>query len=225
MPEHSIEGFDPGGFDDVAFPLALARGSEGGPEFSTAIVETASGREQRNQNRAAARLRFNAARGLRSAADRDLLMDFFYARRGRARAFPLRDWADYKSCPTTQAVSPTDQLLGHGDGVRRRFALVKRYGAGAASYQRRITLPQVDSLRVALDGVEVDGAEVTAGWSVDRLAGELVFDSAPAAGVELRAGFIFDVPVRFDSDRLEVSWLAPGGHEVAEVPLVEVILS
>lgn len=215
MTEQELEGFD-----DVAFPLALARGSEGGPEFSTAIVETASGREQRNQNRAAARLRFNAARGLRSAADRDLLLDFFYARRGRARAFPLRDWADYKSCPTTQAVSPTDQLLGHGDGVRRRFPLVKRYGAGAGSYLRRITLPVAGSLRATLDGVEVTG-----GWQVERLAAELVFDSAPAEGVELRAGFIFDVPVRFDSDRLDIAWLAPGGHEIAEVPLVEVILS
>lgn len=215
MPEASLEGFD-----DVAFPLALARGSEGGPEFSTAIVETASGREQRNQNRAAARLRFNAARGVRSAADRDLLLDFFYARRGRARAFPLRDWADYKSCPAAQAVSPTDQLLGHGDGVRRRFPLVKRYGAGTGSYLRRITLPLVDSLRVVLEGFEVTG-----GWTVDRQAAELVFDSAPAEGVELRAGFLFDVPVRFDSDRLEVAWLAPGGHEIAEVPLVEVILS
>lgn len=220
MPEHGIEGFD-----DVAFPLALARGSQGGPEFSTAIVETASGREQRNQNRAAARLRFNAARGVRSAADRDLLLDFFYARRGRARAFPLRDWADYKSCSAAQAVQATDQLLGHGDGVRRRFSLVKRYGAGVGSYLRHITLPLADSLRVALDGVEVDGSEVTGGWTVDRLAAELVFDSAPAEGVELRAGFLFDVPVRFDSDRLDIAWLAPGGHEIAEVPLVEVILS
>lgn len=215
MPESAIEGFD-----DIAFPLALARGSQGGPEFSTAIVETASGREQRNQNRAAARLRFNAARGLRSAADRDALLDFFYARRGRARAFPLRDWADYKSGPASQAVTATDQLLGLGDGVQRRFALVKRYGSGATGYLRRITLPQADSLRVALDGVEV-----TDGWSVARLAAELVFDTAPPAGVAVTAGFHFDVPVRFDSDRLEVSWLAPGGHEVPEVPLVEVILS
>src|SRR5690625_717135 len=79
------------GFDDVPFPLALSRRSAGGPEFRTSIVETASGREYRNQEWAAARLRFDAARGVRSVAERDLLLAFFYARRGRARAFPLRD--------------------------------------------------------------------------------------------------------------------------------------
>lgn len=205
------------GFDDQPFPLAPARGSAGGPEFRTSVVETASGREYRNQEWAAARLRFDVARSLRSAADRDRLLAFFYARRGRARAFPLRDWADFKSGAPEAEPEPGDQVLGQGDGQRSAFQLVKWYGSGPGAYARRITKPVAGSVRVALDGIEQ-----AAGWSAERLTGVVTFAAAPAPGVTVSAGFLFDVPVRFELDRLEVAWLAPGGQEIGEVPLVEV---
>ena len=45
---------------------------------------------------------------------------------------------------------------------------------------------------------------------------------APGAGVEVRAGFLFDVPVRFESDRLDVTGANFAAGEAPSVPLVEV---
>lgn len=205
------------GFDDTPFPLVLARGSSGGPEFRTSIVETASGREYRNQEWAAARLRFDAARGLRTTAERDLLLDFFYARRGRARAFPLRDWSDYSSAGSAGTPDPGDQVLGEGDGEAAAFQLIKWYGAAGSTYARRIVLPVSGSVAVALDGVEQ-----LSGWSVSRPGGVVTFAAAPAAGVAVSAGFLFDVAVRFDVDHLDIGWLSAAAHEPGEIPLVEV---
>ena len=40
------------------------------------------------------------------------------------------------------------------------------------------------------------------GWTVDTTTGVVTFTAAPAGGVIVRAGFEFDVPVRFDTDKL-----------------------
>lgn len=204
-------------FDDVPFPLVLARRSAAGPEFRTTIVETASGREYRNQEWAEARLRFDAARGVRSVPERDQLLDFFYARRGRARAFPLRDFTDFSSNGSSGEPDPGDQVLGEGNGLDAAFQLIKWYGTGPGAYLRRILLPVAESVRVALDGVEQ-----ASGWSVSRPGGIVTFDAPPSAGVVVSAGFLFDVPVRFDTDRIELQWLSPTAEELSEVPLVEV---
>lgn len=106
-------------------------------------------------------------------------------------------------------------MLGSGDGSRRRFALVKRYGAGAAVQERAIRLPVAGSVRVSVNGME------TAAFSLTD-DGEVLMDAAPAAGAAVRAGFLFDVPVRFAEDRLEASRATFLAGEMASVPLVEV---
>lgn len=93
---------------------------------------------------------------------------------------------------------------------------MKRYGSGGASWDRAITKPVEDAVLVAIDG------EMTTAFEVDWVTGMITFDAAPADGVVLTAGFEFDVPVRFDADRLDV---ALEGHDAARVmraPLVEI---
>jgi uncharacterized protein (TIGR02217 family) len=70
--------------------------------------------------------------------------------------------------------------------------------------------------------VALDGAEQAGGWSVDAATGIVSFDVAPAPGVAVTAGFEFDVPVRFDADRLEVSVSGFEAGEVPSVPVVEI---
>ncbi len=106
-------------------------------------------------------------------------------------------------------------MLGVGDGTRRQFALVKRYGAGDAEQVRSIRLPVEGSVRVSVDGLETAAFLVTA-------TGEILLDAAPARGVAVRAGFLFDVPVRFAEDRLEVSRATFLAGEMTSVLLVEV---
>jgi uncharacterized protein (TIGR02217 family) len=211
-----IEEDDVQAFDDVSFPIAIGRAASVTPGFSTAIVTTASGYEQRNIDWASARMRFDAGPGVRSEADLQALIAFFRARRGAARGFRFRDPLDHSSCGMTGEPTPLDQPLGTGDGVRTAFALVKFYGEGAEAERRRITRPEAGSIRVAVDGVTLSG-----GWSLGAL-GTIEFAEAPAAGAEVTAGFRFDVPVRFAEDSLSVDagpWLA---GDAASVPLVEI---
>ena len=202
-------------FDDVAFPLAIGRSASVEPGFSTAVVTTASGHEQRNADWASARMRYDAGPGVRSEPDVQTLIAFFRARRGAAKAFRFRDPYDDSSNAMTGTPTALDQLLGTGNGVATRFDLIKRYGSGADAELRAITRPQPASVRVA-----VAGSEITTGWTLD--GGTIVFAAAPAIGVEVRAGYRFDVPVRFAEDRLAVSAATFAAGEVANVPLIEV---
>lgn len=202
-------------FDAVDFPLAIGREAMVATEFSTQIVSSPSGHEQRATEWAEARMRYDAGPGVRSEADVRVLVDFFRARRGAARAFRFRDPFDGSSAVDGGLPAAGDQALGVGDGVRRQFALVKRYGAGAAQQLRGIRLPVEGSVRVSVDGLETAAFLMT-----DE--GEVLLDVAPAVGVAVRAGFLFDVPVRFADDRLEVSRATFLAGEMASVPLVEV---
>lgn len=203
-------------FDDVPYPLALGRDATVIPEFSTSVAVTASGFERRNSLWSNARLRFDVGPGIRSEAELGLLIAFFRARRGAARGFRLRDPSDFSSNGMTGTPAMTDQLLGTGNGLTASFPLLKRYGEGAAEQLRRITRPVTGSVLVS-----VDGLAVTSGWTLD--AGGIVrFTAPPAAGMVVRAGFQFDVPVRFAEDRLEVAGAVFAAGEAPSVPVIEI---
>lgn len=202
-------------FDAVDFPLAIGREALSITEFSTQVVSSPSGHEQRASEWAEARMRYDAGPGVRSEGDVRALAEFFRARRGAARAFRFRDPFDHGSAADGGLPAADDQILGTGDGSRRQFALVKHYGSGDAVQLRAIRLPVAGSVRVSVDGVET-GAFVVTG------EGEVLLDVAPAAGIAVRAGFRFDVPVRFAEDRLDVSRATFLAGELASVPLVEV---
>jgi uncharacterized protein (TIGR02217 family) len=203
-------------FDDVNFPLAIGRNAQVSPGFSTAIVTTASGHEQRNMDWASARLHFDAGPGVRSDADLQTLIAFFRARRGAAKAFRFRDPYDHSSNGMTGTPIATDQLLGTGDGVRTRFALMKTYGTGAEAERRPITRPVPGTVVVA-----VNGTLMPTGWS--QLAGGVIsFVLPPATGATVTAGFQFDVPVRFAEDSLEIDAVTFAAGEAVSVPLIEV---
>ncbi len=211
------------GFHDVRFPTAVSFGATGGPERRNEIVTLTSGHEKRNARFAQSRHRYDAGTGVRSLADLYEIVDFFEARRGSLHAFRFRDPFDMKSCRGDLTPSAADQLLGTGDGGRTRFALVKRYGDGAGAYARPIRKPVLPSLLVAVAGVTVASP---AAYSFDGATGEIVFapSAMPAAGQAVTAGFEFDVPVRFDTERLEVGISAFKAGKIPSIPLIEVQL-
>ena len=200
-------------FHEVRFPTNLSRGALGGPERRTEIVTLASGAEERNTPWAHSRRRYDAGLGMRSLDDVETLVAFFEARRGQLHGFRWRDWADWRSCVPSGAVTPVDQEIGRGDGVRRVFDLVKSYVSGGHGYLRPITKPSPGTVRVAVDGVEVTAAVE---------GGSVTLDTAPGDGAVVTAGFEFDVPVRFDTDRIQVSVAGFEAGEIPSVPVVEV---
>ena len=201
-------------FDDVAYPLPLGRETAIAPEFSTQIMTTASGHERRNSLWADARLRFDVGPGIRSEAELGTLLAFFRARRGAARGFRLADPSDFSSHAMTGTPGPMDQVLGTGDGARSTFGLVKAYGSEPDAQLRRITRPRPGTVRVSVDGVETSAFSLGAGGAVNLVA-------AAPTGAVVRAGFLFDVPVRFAEDRLDISGIAFAAGEAPSVPLIE----
>jgi uncharacterized protein (TIGR02217 family) len=198
-------------FADVPFPIAIGQEASVSPSFSTNVVTSASGHEYRNANWSEARLRFDAGPGVRGERELATLIDFFRARRGRAVGFRFRDPFDFSSASDGAAVSANDQPLGFGDGARTRFALRKLYGEA----ERRISRPVAGSVRVAVAGVER-----VSGWTLT--SGAVEFDVAPAAGATIGAGFLFDVPVRFAEDRIDINRVSFAAGEAPSVPLIEV---
>lgn len=206
-------------FHDIRFPASLSFGALGGPERRTEIVALANGFEERNSPWAQSRRRYDAGLGMRSLDDLAEAVAFFEARQGQLYGFRWKDWIDYKSCAPSERPGPYDQLIATGDDERTVFELVKLYTSGGHSHRRRISKPIAPSVSIALDGDELVEGE---GFSVDYATGLVSFPDAPPLGAPITAGFEFDVPVRFDTDRIAVSYAGFEAGEIPAIPVVEV---
>lgn len=198
-------------FVETRFPTDIAFGSSGGPEYNTDIVITQGGYEQRNVNWSQARARYNVAHGIKTQAQLDTLIAFFRARKGRADGFRFKDWLDYKT---------TGQLIGTGNGVLTQFQLIKTYTSGSVTETRTITKPIAGTINIYLNAV----LQNTSSYTVSTVNGQLTFNSAPGNGVAITADFEFDVPARFDTDRLSATLDAYGSSSWNEIPIVELKL-
>jgi len=222
-------------FHDVRFPDNISRGARGGPERRTQIVTLAGGHEERNASWADSRHSYDVSYGIRRADDLATVKAFFEARLGRLHGFRFKDWADYKSCPPSQAVSPLDQVLGTYAGGAASFPLVKRYSSGSSTYARRIVKAVPGTVVVAVNGAALAPAE----FEVDYNTGVVTLDNSSAGlladfaannyavptvwpGSEVTAGFEFDVPVRFESDRLDVTLDIERLGSISSIPLIEI---
>jgi uncharacterized protein (TIGR02217 family) len=205
-------------FHNVSFPLKLARGAVGGPERVTEVFELGDGREARNTAFAVSRRRWEVGSAIRSLDELAQITAFFEARRGRLFAFRFRDPADFKSSNPSSPITPNDQVIGVGDGSTKAFQLIKTYGDTAGSYVRVISKPVSGSVRLSKGGTEL----AASGFSVDGATGIVTLTVAPLANVEVRAGFSFDTPARFDTDRLDVALDAFDAGRVVSLSLVEV---
>ncbi len=206
-------------FHEVRFPANLSFGAIGGPERRTEVVTLANGFEERNTPWAHSRRRYDAGMGLRSLDDVEQLVSFFEARQGQLFAFRWKDWGDYKSsCPSEDA-SSQDQIIFTGDETTRKVQLIKTYVSGRQSYERPIRKPVEGTVRISVGGDEKqDGIDYT----VDVKTGIVTFTHPPDLGAIVRAGYEFDVPVRFDSDRIATAVASFQAGQAPSVPVVEV---
>ena len=208
-------------FHEVRYPVGLSIGSSGGPERRTEIVTLVNGFEERNSPWAHSRRRYDAGAGMRSLDDFAALIAFFEARRGQLHGFRWKDWADYKTCLPSQSVSALDQEIGVGDGLTTVFQLRKTYTSGGSAYTRDLVKPVAGSVKVAVAGVV---QTLPAEFTVEEARGIVTLNLPPALGAVVTAGCEFDVPVRFDTDRISASIASFQAGEVPAVPVIEVRL-
>lgn len=207
------------GFHEVRFPADLSFGSVGGPERRTEIVTLANGFEERNTPWKHARRRYDAGVSMRSLNDVEALIAFFEARQGQLYGFRWKDWSDYKSCLVNDEPGFDDQVFGVGDGTTSEFQICKCYVSGDQSYSRPITKPVLGTVLI---GVQGDPLTETVHYDVDYTTGIVTFSEIPDIGAEITTGYEFDVPVRFDTDRIQTSVASFKAGDVPNVPIVEV---
>lgn len=195
-------------FCEVQMPTGISRGAIGGPIFSNIIITSASGSEQRIAQWSNGRRKWNVAHALRSNTQRNLLIEFFTARRGMFEGFRFKDWSDFKITFN----NPEDMELI----TSTTFQLVKRYTSGGVTIVRNITKPVADTLRV-WNGL----TEITTDFSYNTTTGIVTFDVAP---VYLpAASFEFDVPARFNTDEMNWSQDETTFGSWNDVPIIEIL--
>lgn len=195
-------------FDEVRFPEDISYGSSGGANFNTTVLILSSGHEQRNVNWSDVKSEFDVGFGIKDISQMDEIIAFFYARQGRARGFRYKDWADYKI---------TNQSIGIGDGVTTIFQIYKRYTSGLINYDRTITKIVSGSVAFTVDGNVPDSN------TVDLNLGTITFNTAPSIGEDIFITSLeFDVPVRFDTDKIDISQDFFQTQTWSSIPLVEV---
>jgi uncharacterized protein (TIGR02217 family) len=204
-------------FHEVRFPTDIAFGSRGGPKRKTIIATSGSGYEHRNSQWADSKREYNAGYGVKDIDDIHTVVEFFEERRGMLHGFRWKDKFDYKSCAPKQTPAFDDVEIGTGDGSETAFQLKKIYGSVYAPYSRDITKPVSGTVLIG-----VNGSAVTSGWSVNLTTGVITFDSPPTNGHAITAGFEFDVPVRFNTDYLEIDLAAFAAGNIPDIPIVEI---
>lgn len=208
-------------FHEVRFPTAISRNGQGGPERRTDVVVLGSGHEERNARWADSRRTYNAGYGVKSLDDLNAVVAFFEERRGRLHGFRWRDALDWKSCAPSATPTALDQTIGTGDGSSAVYQLVKTYGSAFAPWTRTITKPVAGTVLVAVAGVtQTPGSAFT----VDTTTGRITFLAGhiPPSGAAITAGFELDVPVRFDTDKLEINLQGFAHGAIPSIPIVEI---
>lgn len=197
-------------FDNVRLPEDVEVGAHGGPAFLTTVVTFSNGAEQRNADWQLVRHTFDVGYGIGNISDFETVRAFFFARRGKWRAFKFKHWDDY-NCDA--------EIIGTGDGVEDDFQIVKNYeGSGPFPYVRTITRPVSGTVQVFKDGVlQLSGYTLTGtGSSIVH------FTSPPAAAVVITVTCEFDVPVRFDTDQFDFTFEGFDAGNVSGLSIIEV---
>jgi uncharacterized protein (TIGR02217 family) len=208
-------------FHETRFPTAISRAAHGGPERRTDVVVLGSGAEERNARWADSRRSWNAGWGVKSLDDLHAVIAFFEERRGRLHGFRWRDPLDFKSCPPETALTALDQFIGTGNGATAVFQLAKTYGSAFNPWTRAIRKPVAGTVLIAVGGVvQAPGTD----YAIDHATGIVTFQPGhiPAAAQAITAGFEFDVPVRFDTDRLEINLQGFRHGAIPSIPIVEI---
>jgi len=199
------------GFDEVRLPDDIERGARGGPAFNTSIAQLQSGFERRNINWTRERSRWNVGYGVQSKVGYTRILEFFKVRRGRGYGFRFKDWSDYQI---------TEQSIGTGDASRVAFQIYKRYTSGPRSYDRPITKIVAGSYTVKVNAVT---QTETTHFTLNANTGVITFVTPPGSGLPVTISCEFDVPVRFDTDELDLQVDLIEAGQVPNIPIVELL--
>jgi len=153
-------------FHHVRLDPKITFGATGAPRFKNNVFTTTGGHTARLSPWDEDRPEYDVSEGLKDFEDFQNILDFFYARYGKAYGFRFRDWQDYNMSGTEGGVDQTP------DGIIGLFNLAKKYVSGDTTFFRQITAPiepneeivsskygsqqSAPDFVITVDGVDVD---------------------------------------------------------------------
>ena len=194
-------------FLEIRFPESISFESSTILEFNTSIITSKNGNEQRNVNWQYNKMKYNIINGIKTTRELDEIIKLFRNAKGQAYGFRFKDWSDYKA---------TKQQIAIGDNINTKFQLIKTYIISNNIYTRIITKPVISTVKLYIDDVEIND------FNIDFTTGEIVLSSPPQENSIIYADFEFDVPVRFNSDILEITMQSIKTGFVKDIMLIEV---
>lgn len=206
-------------FAEVQFPTDISQNAVGGPRFNTSVLILSSGAEHRNINWLSQRGEWDVSHGLKTQEQVDVLLAFFYARRGKAYGFRFKDWSDYRLPRWRSTPGDIDALptLFTTNGTTSVFQLAKVYSDVGGSFSRPIYKPVAGSLQLLNNGV------ITTDFTVNTTTGLVTLGATTTAttGHLITGSCEFDVPVRFDTDDMKLTTITTENFAWNPVPVVE----
>ena len=126
--------------------------------------------------------------------------------------------------PARPKDTPTalDQPIGTGDGTTAAFQLTKTYGSAFNPWTRDIKKPVAGTVLVAVAGVAADARHRLHRRPRHRPRLLPAPATSPPPAHAITAGFEFDVPVRFDTDKLEINLQGFRHGAIPSIPIVEI---
>lgn len=179
-------------YESPVFPESIAMGAQGGPEWSTSVVASVGGAEDRNSNWPYPRHRWDVGHGINAQTEYEDVRAHFLVMRGRLHGFRFKDWSDYQA---TQAQGVVQGLTS------TTFQLLKRYTRGALTMDRRIRKPRSTGF-VLRDGATT--LATPADYTLDTTTG-VVTTTTSRTAADLSWSGQFDVPMRYDTDRWDAA--------------------
>lgn len=197
-------------FYEIRFPESISIKSTTSINFNTNITSSKNGKEKRIINRSESIMVYDIVSGVKSKQDIEEVTKLFRLVKGRAIGFRYKDWLDY---------SAINQQIDIGDGEKTKFQLIKTYTDlnSKNKYIREIKKPVENTVKISLDNIP------NKSFSVDYTNGNIIFKETPANSTIITASFEFDVPVRFDSDELEISLDSLNSGKIKDIRLIEII--
>lgn len=173
-------------FVEARLELGINYGASYGPRFNTAISVQADGHEYRRPLWDQPLLYASVGDRLVTEAELDYLIAFHAQTMGSYRGFRLKDWSDYKC---------TGIVWGNGAGA---YQVLKVYGFGGVNVLRPLTRLVAGTVQLFSNGVAATGGQ----YSVNLDTGVIT----TGLGGTLTVTCEFDVPVRFEQDKIDFTY-------------------
>lgn len=207
-------------FYDIQLPVDVERGAVGGPGFKTTILALSSGNERRNIDWQASKGSWDISYGITYQSQLQAVIDHHYVVFGRAIGFRFKDWTDFQIGNTITNDPTTKQSIGTGNGTNTVFQVFKQYNVSGFTFDRTIAKLVSGTVLVWVNGVlKTENVDYTVAYN----SGIITFTTAPTNTYDVSVMLQFDVPVRFDSDVLNITAEVFANEGVIELPKIMIV--